>query len=235
MKVTEKLSSIEGWLDLSAFIFAEYYRDVFLRDQVFDCLEIGVHHGKFFIGIENITPVTSRAVAIDLFSMQDRNIDFSGYGNLKVFLTNVSNFALEKRRVIYLEQDSLDLIPSELGFGRFGIISIDGGHTEQHTLNDLMKAQDLITPTGLIALDDILNQDWLGVVCGATKFFSSPVANRITPFAVGFNKLFCCHFSHANTVKRFILEDSRQLNYRGIEVKKISNFCGNDILSLGRV
>jgi len=77
-----------------------------------------------------------------------------------------------------------------LGRHQFGLISTEGGHTATHTINDLQIGQELLGPNGMLILDDILNQDWLGDVLGATSFFSSPLARRLVPFAIGFNKLF---------------------------------------------
>jgi hypothetical protein len=51
----EYLNQIEGWLDPRAMIFSNYLKNYYLKDS-FDSLEIGIHHGKFFLGLENITP-----------------------------------------------------------------------------------------------------------------------------------------------------------------------------------
>ena len=52
------LEIVHGWLNYEALIFTSFYRTKFLKGADFSSLEIGVHHGKFFIGLENLTPLT---------------------------------------------------------------------------------------------------------------------------------------------------------------------------------
>ena len=59
----EYLNQIEGWLDPRAMIFSNYLKNYYLKDS-FDSLEIGIHHGKFFLGLENITPKENIAFAM---------------------------------------------------------------------------------------------------------------------------------------------------------------------------
>jgi hypothetical protein len=55
--------------------------------------EIGVHHGKLFILLYLLTRGDERAVAIDLFADQARNIDHSGIGDLDKFRANLARHA----------------------------------------------------------------------------------------------------------------------------------------------
>lgn len=226
------LPHVEGWLHAEALTFASYFVDRFLADIPFDSIEIGVHHGKFLIGIENLTPEKGRCIAVDVFSQQDLNIDKSGSGSLRAFTANCKKFAVHPKRVIAMEEDSFNLDGHALGRGRFGIVSIDGGHTEQHTVSDLTVAQDLVSNRGIVILDDIFNQDWMGVLSGACAFFSSPLATRLSPFAVGFNKLFCCHFSMRQKIQQALAADVKTLRKIGIAPSKFTEFVGNRIVSL---
>jgi hypothetical protein len=222
-----------GWLDLEAALFTCAYAEEFLGDGlVFNSLEIGVHHGKYFLVLEQLTPPGGDCWAVDLFSRQDLNVDQSGHGNQQIFLQHVADFAKDPQRVKSLELDSLDLDPRRLGSNQFGLISIDGGHTATHTINDLQVGQELLAPKGMLMLDDILNQDWLGVISGATSFFSSPLARRLAPFAIGFNKLFCCHFSHADAVLARLEADPSFLARFNLGIRKRTLFCGFPVLSL---
>ena len=109
-------------------------------------------------------------------------------------------------------------------------MSIDGGHTCQHTINDLALAQVQLCPQGLIGLDDILNHEWMGVVDGAVSFFRSVAATRIAPVAIGFNKLFIVHFSHRQAVFDSLLQAQTRLREEcRIEVFKSTPFCGFEI------
>lgn len=224
------LNSVEGWLDTQALLFTSYFVSTFTKSQDFDSLEIGVHHGKFFIGIENLTPASNRSVAIDCFSQQSKNVDGSGRGDLGIFLNNCQQFAKNYDRVVPLEIDSLQVNCSEVGEKQFGIISIDGCHTEYHTINDLRVAQQLMAPTSVVILDDILNQDWMGVISGASKFFST--STELTPFAVGFNKLFCCPKSINAQVQNTVMNDHAVLKTIGVIPRKKTEFVGYPIISL---
>lgn len=222
-----------GWLDLEAAFFTCAYAAEFLGEGlVFNSLEIGVHHGKYFLVLEQLTPPDGDCWAVDVFSRQDLNVDHSGQGNQQIFLQHVADFAKDPQRVKSLELDSLNLDPVRLGRHQFGLISIDGGHTATHTINDLQVGQELLAPQGMLILDDILNQDWLGVVSGATAFFSSPLVRRLVPFAIGFNKLFCCHFSHSDAVLARLEADPSVLARYNLGIRKRTMFCGFPVLSL---
>lgn len=226
------LESVKGWLQNEALLFTSFYRTKFLQDDEFNSLEIGVHHGKFFIGLENITPLDGKAVAVDVFESQDKNIDRSGAGNLAVFNEHVSKFCKDPTRVVTRSMDSLDIDASEIGLNRFGLLSIDGGHTVNHTLNDLEICNKLATDTGLVILDDILNQHWLGVVTGAVQYFSSSTGKRIVPFAVGYKKLFCCHFTRKAQIVSDLTGLQAELRDCGINISKVTEFAGHEVLSL---
>lgn len=157
----EYLNQIEGWLDPQAMLFTNYLKKYYLKDS-FDSLEIGIHHGKFFLGIENITPKENIAFAIDVFEDQSNNLDGSGKGNLEIFGEHINKLATNKSRIKIVQQDSLQLRSSDYYNFNFGIISIDGGHTENHTVNDLQFAQDIMDKETFVILDDILNPEWGG-------------------------------------------------------------------------
>lgn len=226
--------NVAGWLQIEVLRFTSLYADYFLKDIDFDSLEIGVHHGKFIIGIENITPVQSRCLAIDLFEEQAKNVDLSGRGNLDIFKQHVQDYCTNPSRVQAISADSLDLDPRELGLNKFGIVSIDGGHTARHTFSDLMIGARIMHPSGMVILDDILNQDWTGVVSGAVEFFGSDHSNRLVPFAIGCNKLFCCHFSIVNKVIQKFMDEKEQLHEIGLKPNKIGEFAGHSVISLHR-
>ena len=226
------IDHVNGWLSPQALSFTSYYTHTFLSGAGFDSLEIGVHRGKYFIALENLTPRDNAAVAIDLFDMQEKNIDNSGKGDLAIFEAHVKEFCSNPDRVRAISADSLDLSAAELGANAYGLISVDGGHTAEHTIADLEKADVLMSTDGLVILDDILNQDWTGVVTGAVHFFSAPRGRRLAPFALGFNKLFCCHFSKVGLVKEQLEADQETLAKLNISLRKTTEFAGYPVFSL---
>ena len=232
--IQDYLPNVQGWLQVEALLFTSFYRQVIMRDILFDSLEIGVHHGKFFIGIERLTPEHRHAFAVDIFTRQDLNVDRSGKGDLNIFRENTGNYCLDPKRIVIIESDSFDcrsLLPAALSLG---IISIDGGHTVQHTINDMAIAHDLVHPSGLVVLDDILNPGWPGVIEGAIKFMTSNQCTRLLPFAIGFNKLFLTHFSNQDRALQIVQSESDQLASVGLKVDKVTRFCGADIAVIAR-
>ena len=55
-------------------------------------MEIGVHHGQFFIALNQLIPSNFTSYAIDVFDNQQLNIDKSGEGNKSKFIENLRNF-----------------------------------------------------------------------------------------------------------------------------------------------
>ena len=130
--------------------------------------EIGVHHGRLFILLYLLGVTGEPAVAIDLFSQQELNIDHSGAGDLERFKKNLKRHADTNRLILY-EGDSTKLDPRQLvdlGGGQLRLISIDGGHTAEITSHDLYVSEGALAQGGVIILDDCFNDTWPGVVEG---------------------------------------------------------------------
>ena len=75
-------------------------------------------------------------------------------------------------------------------------MSIDGGHTAIHTMNDLKLASNLISNEGIVILDDILNHRWIGVLEGLVKFLQT--TPTLVPVMMGHNKLYLVKLSYQN-------------------------------------
>jgi hypothetical protein len=162
--------------------------------------EIGVHHGKFFIGLVNTVRTARKSLAIDLFDgMQDLNIDKSGRGSLKQFLTNVGQYA-DPSLVEPMSADSLSLGSAEIArileaHGKFAYFSVDGGHTVEHTINDLRVAMQLTLPAGVIFVDDYYNASWPGVQEGVVRLYCLDTPTFV-PLCFTGGKLFLTGISH---------------------------------------
>lgn len=185
---------VKGWLfpgAIKAIIgFAEEQQKAGISGGV---AEIGVHHGRLFILLYLLGTSSERAVAIDLFSQQELNIDHSGEGDLEIFKRNLQRHADAGRLVLY-EGDSTKLEPQqlvEMGGGQLRLVSIDGGHTANITAHDLYVCEGALVQGGIIILDDCFNDTWPGVVEGVQTYFASP--RSIVPFGIGANKTFFCH------------------------------------------
>lgn len=161
-------------------------------------LEIGVHHGRFFILLNALTGASDQSFAVDVFEDQRLNIDNSGSGSRNKFEENLRLYDRHNgSNTKIIAGDSTDsglLLPDIIQCGSLRYISVDGGHTVEHTVNDLVLANKLIRNDGLVILDDFLNRHWLGVTEGAFKYLQS--YPTLVPVALGFNKLFLCKLSY---------------------------------------
>ena len=185
---------VKGWLFPGApqaiVLLSEEQRRSRLSGGV---AEIGVHHGKLFILLYLLSSDNELAVAIDLFSHQQLNVDHSGAGDLERFKKNLIRHADTGRLVVH-EGDSTLLTAErlrELGRGPFRLISIDGGHTPEITAHDLATCEGALAKRGIVILDDCFNEEWPGVSDGVHLYFSEP--RSIVPFAVGVGKTLFCH------------------------------------------
>lgn len=153
--------------------------------------EIGVHHGRFFLCLEQHAGDGCHRDAFDVFEDQFRNLDGSGKGSLHRFMENVASYAKNPVHVRTFKVDSIDLRAGCTQYtndARYSLFSIDGCHTALHTCNDLMFAESALLPGGIVIVDDISNMSWMGVFEGVCRYLSSPCP-RLAPFGVGLNKL----------------------------------------------
>jgi hypothetical protein len=160
---------IEGWTETRILPLLEYYDHLHHKlGERGGAVEIGVHHGKFFIALNLFCDPDETSVAIDVFDSQQLNIDRSGSGDLAAFQANLQQYCRHSgRNVQIMPADSTRLLSAQiLSMSKMKprFFSIDGGHTAEHTLSDLTLAKECISPAGVIFVDDILNVHWLGVI-----------------------------------------------------------------------
>lgn len=160
-------------------------------------MEIGIFRGRFFMALNALVDPAYRSLAIDLFDDQQLNIDGSGRGDERVFRENLARWDRHHgENVEILAADSTTLRPEEVRAlmpdpPRF--VSVDGGHTAEHTVSDIRLAQTVVHPRGVVLIDDILNPNWLGVIEGVVHYLSG--VPLLWPFAIGYNKLLLCPMS----------------------------------------
>lgn len=164
--------------------------------------EIGVHHGKSFIALAIAARPEDPLFAIDLFEMQELNLDGSGAGNREQFLRHLATFAPDRRpRLIAGSSDKLWDRLEALGLTGLRFLSIDGGHTAALTRNDLRLAETVLHRDGIAVLDDLLNPHWLGVVTGLFDYLRE---GALRPLAVVPNKLILCRQECRDRYRRFL-------------------------------
>jgi len=152
-----------------------------------DIGEIGVHHGKFFVGLGHLQKVNEKLWACDVFENQKKNTDGSGFGNRDAFQKACRKNGIKDKDVHIHAGSSLELM--SLKPFSFRLFSIDGGHSRILTVNDLTLAANHLVSGGVLILDDVLNFAWPGVIDGFfTWLHYFPV--DFAPFFVGYNKVF---------------------------------------------
>lgn len=189
--------NVEGWCDIMLFDVIDAL-DSLTFNKSGGCLEIGVHHGKFYLLLNQVIAPEFRSYAVDIFDRQELNIDQSGKGVLDQFKNNLKLYDFHHgENTDIIMGDSTDpalRIEEKIGLGKCRFISIDGGHTAEHTISDLGLSAKLVCNEGVVILDDILNYHWLGVIEGVNMFLGA--RPTLVPFAIGFNKLFMCKLSY---------------------------------------
>jgi hypothetical protein len=199
--------------------------------------EIGVHHGKLFIGLNLLQSDGEYSIAIDVFGDQDLNIDQSGRGDLALFRKNVQRWSSLNSVAIH-QGDSTKLdadVLRELAKGDIRLFSVDGGHTESIVFSDMKLADATLASGGVVIADDIFNEQWPEVLIGTLRYLDQ--GGRLAPFAIGFNKVFFSSREYAefyrNTVtlhfKDLLLVTGKTVNLANHEVLVISRTPRNRI------
>jgi hypothetical protein len=156
--------------------------------------EIGVHHGRLFIGLRLLQPPGAKSIAIDIFGDQELNVDGSGHRDFEKFKNNVNLWA-SMDDVLVHQGDSTKLEPAklrELVGGDIRFFSVDGGHTDEIVNSDMRLAEATLADGGIVIADDVFNEYWPGVATGTLRYMGDGA--KLVPFLIGFNKVF---FSHA--------------------------------------
>ena len=226
------IHAVHGWLDdFSAEAIAklgEAQTDHGLSGAV---AEIGVHHGKLFLLLQLVTRTDEKGLAIDLFEQQELNIDRSGQGDRGRFIENLRKHCGGEDGVVIRAASSTDVTAGEIRatVGPVRLFSVDGGHTEALTANDLKLAAASLVDGGIVVLDDHFNPYWPDVAAGLGRNIfvdQSP----LRPFAITPGKVFLCHPDWSATwrdalVKAFPTAHEKQSEMYGAPV---------EILGIGR-
>jgi hypothetical protein len=219
---------VEGWLEPRVLPILAVLDSAQLARNISGAVaEIGVHHGKLFIGLNLLRQKDEYSVAIDVFGSQQLNIDRSGKGDLASFRRNVQRWSSLSRVVIH-DGDSTQLQANELrevARGDIRLFSIDGGHTESTVFSDMNLAEATLASGGIVIADDIFNEEWPGVVTGTFRYLSQ--GGQLVPFAIGFSKVFFSSPEYADYYRSTL-----QARYEaGHLVRvKMSRFAGHELL-----
>jgi Methyltransferase domain len=216
---------IEGWCNEQVLHMVDMLDDAPINKKG-GCLEIGVHHGILYILLNQVIQRGEKSYAVDVFEMQNLNIDKSGAGSLDIFKKNLEKYDVHRGANTHIiKGDSTDSaldLEGVIGRAALRFISIDGGHTVEHTISDLQLANKLIANEGIVILDDILSYHWLGVIEGFGRFISN--FPTLIPVAIGANKLYLCKISVKNVYHQLFAQSPHR-------TKEVT-FYGHKIIAL---
>jgi Methyltransferase domain len=195
----------QGWPKVDGWVFAGVFEMVHIAHQTQvallgatppgGALEIGVHHGRFFLLLNQLIEGNQRSFALDVFDQQVLNIDGSGRGDLQRFQANLQAFDHHQGRnttILAADSTTFDFAPLAQSIR---LMSIDGGHSVAHTLSDLRAAEKVLTPLGVVWVDDIMHPEWPGVFEGVLRYLDT--RPTLVPIAMGHNKLVLARLSVA--------------------------------------
>lgn len=206
---TEIYGHVEGWLgDRMSQIISVLGAILDANNVEGHIAEFGVHHGLFLFLLDTLRNEGEKCFAIDVFDNQLLNVDCSGRGSSSIFRSHLEALMSSQRnnfKVVERDTTSFSTIEILDLFERKGVkfVSVDAGHTIQHTYNDLQLVQEALVPGGIVALDDYMSVHWPGVTEGFYRFmwFGN---RRLKPLFYFQNKLFLTTLSeHGPWLQQF--------------------------------
>lgn len=221
---------IRGWLQPEVLtvvgVLADLYRRAGVRGG---SVEIGVHHGLFYIALAKALRGEGRGVAIDVFGDQHLNPDGSGHGDLAMFRGNMERMGLSLARHKILQRDSMTVTPEEIRSAMDGepilLFSVDGAHTAEYTASDLTLAAQSIHDWGVIVVDDLFNGRWPGVIDGVLKWLRSGSGLGFEMVAYGNNKGFLAKSETASILRPLLAHRMLARADEVVFADKPSFFC----------
>jgi len=200
---------IKGWLsEIDARIFELLLKQQSISGIAGSTAEIGLHHGKSFIFLCTSLRPDESAYGIDLFDLQNLNLDSSGKGDREILLENLRKFDFDTSKVVLDQRASESVNSSDIlsAVGEIRFFSIDGGHWYSTVLNDLELAKECSKIGGIIALDDYLRPEWPDVARGFHVWYEKN-SKDFAVIAIGFNKIYLTHPSWVVRYRETLLQD----------------------------
>lgn len=196
---------VEGWcVDEAAYLTTHLLREQQALGLFAPSFEIGVYKGKYLSVLHNCARQSgTEVVGFDIFewasiSMVEEHLrqtigDLTGIRLVKGDSTGISP----------------EVLMEHLGYKKAGFASIDGSHTPDAVCGDLMLAEAVLDPRGIVAIDDFLNPMAIGATEGAMRFWQTQETDLV-PFAYCRNKLFAAHLGAAEQYSAATLEFSEE-------------------------
>lgn len=208
--LTQQYQGVQGWCWEYNWQPIQFLaqRQAQLSPCIRPIAEIGVFHGKFFIGLALLKQGSKFThTAIDVFDLQEFSL--AGDGSrirvpretsdklLDKFKQNISSSGIDMDAVCIIKADSTNLNAREIegaaqSFSKYSFFSVDGCHEFTHAYSDLSLAMELTDHSGVIFVDDYMHAHWPGVHEAVAKLMYCG-APRFVPLYYVHNKLAMCH------------------------------------------
>ncbi len=205
----QTIDTIAGWLSYpAAFLSSELLELQRSHGEAGNLLEFGVYKGKYLALLYGATRSPSeRVVGVDAF--------LAGYGRPleEQWIENARREMVEAVERVNHRSDGLLIHRQDtrtldreallrLTGGEVRFASIDAGHDYEDVVNDLTLVDGLLTPGGIIALDDVFNPIVPGVTQGFCEYLRR--SEDLKPFAFCGNKMFVCRPPRHATYREFV-------------------------------
>lgn len=183
-----KIEKIAGWLTepgaLRSIDILDWQRTKGISGGL---LEIGVFCGKYFaLLMDSARQASDPVLGIDTFQ-------YAPPDRVRKEMEGVFGTGAMTDSVTLWQRRSDSVRPEEIeaAIGQCRFVSIDGAHDYQSVYLDLVLAESVLSPSGIISVDDFLNPLTIGVNEAVNAFLSQP--RRVEPVAYISNKLFLAH------------------------------------------
>lgn len=164
--------------------------------------EIGVFHGKTYIGLCRAAREGEKIVAVDPFRLGKNDFFPQFTQHLDKYLTSEEKSRTQILRKLSTDLDSQQWISALEKPARF--VHLDGHHSREAILNDVVLANSFFAKEGVLVFDDFLNELHPGLTTGiidALKAHPWLVPIAVVPrrgtIDEGGSKLVCCHPAYA--------------------------------------
>ncbi len=193
--------------------------------------EIGVYHGKLLIALAYLVGPNELVTAIDVFNDQSKNLDGAGIGSQEHLNNNLKLYGPQNVNYEFIQADSIALTALDKTKimerrGPFKLFSVDGCHTAEHTFNDLITAQEFLSPGGILILDDFMQPHWPGVTEAVNMFYNRSVP-KVKPFFCYCHKLFFVGYGWHEVLLQACLS-----RFEGRDNARTTAMFGSRVLSL---
>jgi hypothetical protein len=179
--------TLEGWFLWEAAELLHFLNNIQLKENITgDIFEIGAYKGKLTLLLAIFLRKGELLLVNDIFDKQHLNVSRSGIdANLNDFMNNMK-LLFENPHFLRLIIKSSSELTLEDTTNNIRMFSVDGGHSEKETYEDVVIASKAINDKGMIIVDDFYNGNWPEVQKGVARYFEEH--NDLAPLVYFYNK-----------------------------------------------